>query len=99
VSIDMATDQDGIYRPDPPVSLKATQEDLGQLAALVDRLGWQEVLFRVGQLLAQHCHQATGDRKGSLRAVCNHINFIVPGAHWCDSPKEVAAPTKKDAET
>jgi hypothetical protein len=55
-----ASDEDGIYRADPPTSLKASQE-------------------------------------GSLRAVCNHINFIVPGARWCDHAED-ALPTKKVAD-
>jgi hypothetical protein len=89
-----ASDDDGIYRPDPPTSLNASQEDLGQLESLVGRLGWHEFLFRVGQLLARHCSQATGERKGSLRAVCNHLNFIVPGARWCDHAEGDVPPKK-----
>jgi hypothetical protein len=92
-----ASDDDGIYRPDPPTSLKASQEDLGQLESLVARLGWHEFLFRVGQLLARHCSRATGERKGSLRAVCNHINFIVPGVRWCDHAED-AVPTKEGSD-
>ena len=92
-----ASDEDGIYRPDPPTSLMASPEDLGQLESLVGRLGWHEFLFRVGQLLARRCSEATGLRKGSLRAVCNHINFIVPGVRWCDQAED-ALPTKKVAD-
>jgi hypothetical protein len=92
-----ASDDDGIYRPDPPTSLKASLEDLGDLESLVGRLGWHEFLFRVGQLLAQHCIRATGERKGALRAVCNHINFIVPGVRWCDQADD-AVPTTKVAD-
>jgi hypothetical protein len=87
-AVTAASDDDGIYRPDPPTSLKASQEDIGQLESLVGRIGWHEFLFRVGQLLAQDCIQATGERKGSLRAVCNHINFIVPGVRWCDHAED-----------
>jgi hypothetical protein len=93
-AVSAASDDDGIYRPDPPTSLKASQEDLGQLESLVGRLGWHEFLFRVGQLLACHCSQAIDLRKGSLRAVCNHINFIVPGARWCDHAEDDVPPKK-----
>jgi hypothetical protein len=97
VSAAAASDDDGIYRPDPPTSLKASQEALRQLESLVRRLGWHEFLFRVGQLLAQDCIQATGERKGSLRAVCNHLNFIVPGVRWCDHAED-AVPTKEGSD-
>ena len=89
-----ASDGDGIYRPDPPTILKASLEDLGNLESLVGRLGWHEFLFRVGQLLARRCSEATGLRKGSLRAVCNHVNFIVPGVRWCDQADD-AVPTDR----
>lgn len=93
----LASDDDGIYRPDPPRSLKVSQEDFSQLESLVGRLGWHEFLFRVGQLLARHCIEATGERRGSLRAVCNHVNFIVPGVRWCDRAED-AVPSKEGSD-
>jgi hypothetical protein len=77
-------DDDGIYRPDPPPVLKGTPGDYAAIEEMAKRLGWRETLYIIGQTLEKYYKEATGTRKGSIRAVCNHINFIMPGASWCD---------------
>lgn len=77
----MTTD---LYEPESPKQLTATPDDLAALEALVGRIGWHEMMYRVGQLLAKSHQQASGHRQSALRGLANYVNFIVPGAYWCD---------------
>jgi hypothetical protein len=87
------TPDDELHMPDPPTELRATQEDVSSLESLVQRVGWHETLWRIGQLLVKHCRAASGTRKGALRAAANHVNFIVPGLHWCNHSLDLKWPT------
>lgn|GEM_PF-3391091 len=78
------TAETSLYIPDPPPTLNAQPEDIAALEAFVRRFGWHETLWHIGQLLVKAHGEATGTRKGALRGLSNHINFIVPGAMWCD---------------
>lgn len=81
-----------LYEPDAPGKLTATSDDIAALEALAARIGWHEFMFRVGQLLMKGCQQATGHRQSALRGVANHVNFIVPGVHWCDVELDLRGP-------
>jgi hypothetical protein len=50
---------------------------VAQVAALVVRLGWEEFLWHVGQILGTHYDQAQGPHKGALKAARDTINTFV----------------------
>jgi hypothetical protein len=88
---------DTLYTPDPPLTLAAQPDDIAALEAFVRRFGWHETLWHIGQLLVKAHGEAIGNRKGVLRALSNHINFIVPGAMWCDRELVIHRPEERPA--
>lgn len=87
--------ESNLYVPDPPPKLEACPDDIAALEAFVRRFGWHEFLWHVGQLLVKAHGEATGIRKGVFRALSNHINFIVPGAMWCDQELHIHRPDEQ----
>jgi hypothetical protein len=81
-----------LYVPDPPLKLEASPEEIAVLETFVRRYGWHEYMWHVGQLLVKAHGEATGTRKSALRGLSNHINFIVPGAMWCDQELRIHRP-------
>jgi len=85
--------------PLPPATFKATDADLQALREVVQRLGWQESLFRVCELLAEEYHRLPDcTRKGAVKMVANGISMIVPSAHWIDEPLVLKWPECKTPE-
>jgi uncharacterized coiled-coil protein SlyX len=72
------------FKPYPPDRLKATPTDLATLEALVDKLGWEELMFRLGVLIARQAQEATGPHKGALEAAANLVGLWGPSFYWCD---------------
>jgi hypothetical protein len=67
--------------PDP---LKASSADLFQLAMLVDKLGWEEFMYHVGNLLDKQYQETDGPHKGALKAGRDVIWTFVNSFHYCD---------------
>lgn len=72
------------FKPYPPALLKATQTDVATLEALVDKLGWEEIMYHVGMLLAKHAREAQGPNKGALDVAANLVGLWGPSFYWCD---------------
>jgi hypothetical protein len=72
------------FTPYPPDRLKATQADLATLKALVGKLGWEELMYRLGVIITRQAQEATGPHKGALEAAANLVGLWGPSFHWCD---------------
>jgi hypothetical protein len=72
------------FKPYPPDRLKATQTDLGTLEALVGKLGWEELMYRLGVLITRQAQETTGPHKGALEAAASLVNLWGPSFYWCD---------------
>jgi hypothetical protein len=72
------------FKPYPPDSLKATQADLAAIEALVDKLGWKELMYRLGVLITRQAEETNGPHKGALEAAANVVSLWGPSFHWCD---------------
>lgn len=70
--------------PMPPDPIKATTSDLFQLALLVDKMGWEEFMFHVGNLLDKEYREADGPHQGALKAGRDVIWTFVNSFHYCD---------------
>jgi chromosome segregation ATPase len=72
------------FKPYPPDRLKATQTDLATLEALVEKLGWEELMYRLGVIISRQAQEATGPHKGALEAAANLVGLWGPSFYWCD---------------
>ncbi len=72
------------FEPYPPDRLKATPTDLATLEALVDKLGWEEIMYRLGVLIARQAQETTGPHKGALEAAASLLGWWGPSFHFCD---------------
>jgi hypothetical protein len=72
------------FKPVPPKMLKATQADLAALEDLVGRLGWEELMFHLGVIIARQAEETTGPHKGALEAAASLVNLWGPSFYWCD---------------
>jgi uncharacterized coiled-coil protein SlyX len=72
------------FKPVPPSILKATDADLAELEALVGRLGWEELMYRLGVLITCQAQETTGPHKGALEAAASLVNLWGPSFYWCD---------------
>jgi len=72
------------FKPYPPDRLKATQTDLATLEALVGKLGWEELMYRLGVLITRQAQETTGPHKGALEAAASLVNLWGPSFYWCD---------------
>ncbi len=75
------------FKPYPPAILKATNTDLAALEALVVKLGWEELMYHVGMLLAKHANDAQGPNKGALEVAASLVGLWGPSFYWCDERK------------
>jgi uncharacterized coiled-coil protein SlyX len=48
------------FKPVSPGTLKATDADVATLEALVDKLGWEELMYRLGVIITRQAQEATG---------------------------------------
>jgi hypothetical protein len=87
-----------LYIPDPPATLNATPDDVAPLEEFVRRFGWAEFMWTVGQTIVKGHNEATGTRKQALRALANHVMFVVPGTVWCDEELHIHRPEHANAE-
>jgi hypothetical protein len=71
-------------KPTPPAPTKATASDLLQLALLVGKMGWEEFMFHVGNLLDKEYREADGPHQGALKAGRDVIWTFVNSFHYCD---------------
>ena len=55
------------FKPVPPVILKATDADLATLEALVSKLGWEEMMYRLGVIISRQAQETTGPHKGAWK--------------------------------
>ena len=72
------------FKPYPPKTLKATQADLAALEDLLGRLGWEELMYRLGVIISRQAEETTGPHKGALEAASSLVNLWGPSFHWCD---------------
>ncbi len=72
------------FKPYPPSTLKATQTDLAALEALVTKLGWEELMYRLGVLISRQAQETQGPHKGALEAAANLVGLWGPSFHFCD---------------
>lgn len=72
------------FKPVPPSTLKATDADLATLEALVGKLGWEEIMFRLGVLITRQAQETTGPHKGALEAAASLVNLWGPSFYWCN---------------
>ncbi len=72
------------FEPVPPAILKATPTDLAELEALVGKLGWEELMFRLGVLITRQAQETTGPHKGALEAAAGLVNLWGPSFYWCN---------------
>jgi hypothetical protein len=75
------------FKPVPPTTLKATQTDLAALEALVGKLGWEELMYRLGVLISRQAEETTGPHKKALEAASSLVNLWGPSFHWCDEQR------------
>ena len=71
------------FKPVPPVILKATDADLATLEALVSKLGWEEMMYRLGVIISRQAQETTGPHKGALEAAASLVNLWGPSFYWC----------------
>jgi chromosome segregation ATPase len=72
------------FKPYPPDHLKATPTDLADLEALVNKLGWEELMYRLGVIISRQAQEATGPHKAALEAAASLVNLWGPSFHFCD---------------
>jgi len=72
------------FKPYPPMTLKATDADVATLEALVGKLGWEELMYRLGVIIARQTQEATGPNKGALEAAASLVGLWGPSFYWCD---------------
>jgi hypothetical protein len=72
------------FTPVPPATLRATDADVANLEALVGKLGWEEIMYRLGVLISRQAEETTGPHKGALEAASSLVNLWGPSFHWCD---------------
>jgi hypothetical protein len=72
------------FKPYPPDRLKATPTDLATLEALVKKLGWEELMYRLGVIITRQAQEATGPHKGALEAAASLVSLWGPSFHFCD---------------
>lgn len=72
------------FKPFPPKTLKATQADIAALEDLLGRLGWEELMYRLGVIIARQAEETTGPHKGALEAAASLVNLWGPSFYWCD---------------
>jgi uncharacterized coiled-coil protein SlyX len=75
------------FSPVLPRTLKATQDDLASLEALVGRLGWEEMMYHLGVIIGRQAVEAAeADRpnKKSLEVAADMVCLWGPSFHWCD---------------
>jgi hypothetical protein len=66
------------FKPFPPKTLKATQADITALEDLLGRLGWEELMYRLGVIIARQAEETTGPHKGALEAAASLVNLWGP---------------------
>ena len=71
------------FKPYPPDRLKATPTDLAELEALVGKLGWEEMMYRLGVIISRQAQETTGPHKGALEAAASLVNLWGPSFYWC----------------
>ena len=71
------------FKPVPPAILNATDADLVALEALVRRLGWEEMMYRLGVIICRQAQETTGPHKGALEAAASLVNLWGPSFYWC----------------
>jgi len=71
------------FKPVPPAILKATQTDLATLEALIGKLGWEELMYRLGVLITRQAQETQGPHKGALEAAASLVNLWGPSFYWC----------------
>ncbi len=72
------------FTPVPPATLRATDADVAILEALVGKLGWEELMYRLGVIISRQAQQTTGPHKGALEAAASLVNLWGPSFYWCD---------------
>jgi uncharacterized coiled-coil protein SlyX len=72
------------FTPYPPDRLKATQTDLSALEALVKKLGWEELMYRLGVIITRQAQETQGPHKGALEAAASLVNLWGPSFYWCN---------------
>lgn len=72
------------FKPIPPSTLKATAANLAELEALVGRLGWEELMYRLGVIISRQAQETQGPHKGALEAAASLVGLWGPSFHWCD---------------
>ena len=72
------------FTPVPPAKLTATDTDVATLEALVGKLGWEEVMYRLGVLITRQAEETTGPPKGALEAAASLVGLWGPSFHFCD---------------
>jgi TolA-binding protein len=72
------------FKPYPPAILKATPTDLAELEALVDKLGWEELMYRLGVIITRQAEETSGPHKGAMEAAANLVGLWGPSFHFCD---------------
>jgi hypothetical protein len=72
------------FRPVPPSTLRATDVDVATLEALVGKLGWEEIMYRLGVLISRQAEETRGPHKGALEAAASLVNLWGPSFHFCD---------------
>jgi hypothetical protein len=70
--------------PMPHGPIKATPADLLQLSMLVEKVGWEEFMYHVGNLLDNEYKATDGPHKGALKAGRDVIWTFVNSFHYCD---------------
>ena len=72
------------FKPFPPTTLRASDDDIAALEALVRQLGWEEMMYRLGTLIARQAEETTGPHKSALTTASSLVNLWGPSFHWCD---------------
>ncbi len=70
--------------PCPPRTIRADDQDLAALHALVAKLGYEEVIYHLTVRLLEDAGRATGPEKGATEAGANVMSRWGPSFHWCD---------------
>ena len=71
------------FKPVPPAILNATDADLVALEALVRRLGWEEMMYRLGVIICRQAQETTGPHKGRWRRQPVSLDLWGPSFYWC----------------
>ena len=75
---------DPMSNPTPHGPIQASSADLLQLALLVDKTGWEEFMYHVGNLLDSEYRATDGPHKGALKAGRDVIRTFVNSFYYCD---------------